>query len=280
MKHPILICSIATLLLFSCTSNNNNTTENETTTDSTATPLMDEEEVTQTASFGSLFACSPEGQGGSEGCLSQGANCTTLEPGSYNGNCSEYFTFDNTSMTMTAGNDCRTVNTGTNNSCTFTLGDDGVTEIKFDFSISDACHDASGTDWLAFWIYSNPWVNTVEVDFIEGCNGPNAGGLNSNFAGVGTQIGIYTQSQENWSGTITATFSGTGDNITANVTNSVNGETATSTLTRSSGYFFVLDTAPTTANGCTVTISNLTMQGSVPSGQCTGLITTSTAVQN
>lgn len=273
MKNLILIGSITTVFLFSCTENNN--TEESATIADSVPEAPEVEEVAPGTSFGSLFACSPSGQGGSEGCLSQGGNCTTDQPGGYNGNCQTYFSSDDTSMIMTAGNDCRTVNTGTNNSCTFTVGDDGVTEIKFDFSISDACHDTSGTDWLSFWMYSEPWNTSVEVDFIEGCNGPNAAGLNSNFAGSGHQVGIYTQSEDNWTGTITATFSGTGDNILAEIKNSVNGQIARSTLKRSSDYFFVLDTAPTTASGCTVTISNLTMQGTVDSGQCTGLITTS-----
>lgn len=258
-------------MLFSCNSN----TEGSVTAVVSAPETSVNAKVFQSNSFGSLFTCSPEHLGGSEGCLSSGNNCTTLQPGGYNGDCQSYFTYDNRSMTMKAGDDCRTVNTGTNNECTFTLGNNGVTEITFDFSISNACHDASGTNWLSFWIYSEPWNSNVEVDFIEGCNGPNAGGLNSNFAGNGSQVGIYTKSDDNWKGTITAKFSGTGNNIVANVTNSVNGRTATSTLQRSSGYFFILDTAPTTASGCSIEISNLKINGTVSSGQCTGLIATS-----
>jgi len=211
--------------------------------------------------FGQLFTGSPQGQDGEAGCQ-----------GTYNGNWQSYFTSIANSISMTAGNDCRTVNTHTNNSCVFNLGSGGVTQISFDFAVSDGCHAAAPADWLAFWIYSEPWNSSVEVDFIESLNGPGTG-LNSNFAGNGHQVVIFPggASPPSWAGSITANFSGTGNAVNVQVSNSVNSNVATSTLARSTGYFFVMDTTPTTAGACTITVSNLSAVGTVPAGNCAGL---------
>ena len=229
--------------------------------------------------FGALFAGTSDGSFGATGCIQNGTNCTGTPPqpewAAFDPKWESYFSYDETSMTITANDSCRSVSTGPINNCIFTVGDNGVTEISFDFAISGPCHaEEYGTDWLAFWIYSDPWVGTAEVDFIEACSGPIRGGLNTNFDAHGQQIGIFQQDDPNWQGTITAKFTGSGSNVHAQVTNSHNNQTASTYLSKDSGYLFVLDTSPTNAKGCTVTISNLTMQGSVGSGQgCVGLIT-------
>lgn len=211
--------------------------------------------------FGNLFTGSPDGQDGEAGCT-----------GTYNGNWKSYFTVTANSISIIAGNDCRTVNTNTNNSCVFNVGTGGVTQISFDYAVSDACHASQPADWLAFWIYSEPWKNTVEVDFIESTNGPGTG-LNSNFAGQGHQVVIFAggAAPPSWSGSITANFSGTGSAVNVTVSNSTNSNVASSMLTRSTGYFFVMDTTPTTATACTITVSNLSLVGTVPSNQCAGI---------
>lgn len=234
--------------------------------------------------FGQLFVASPCDADGEQGCNDESwqtsVRCIkeslwdSLEF-TCNTNASSYFQYDDTSMTITAGNDCRTVNTGTNNTCKFTIGDNGVTQISFDFEVSGPCHDANiGTDWFAFWIYSNPWNKHVEADFIEGCNGPARGGLNTNFAGSSTQQYIFQESDPGpWKGSITASFSGSGDAVTIQVKNTVRPNAiAGTTLQRDTGYVFVLNTTPTLASGCTVQISNLKMEGTVPAGSCAGLI--------
>ena len=215
-------------------------------------------------SFGQLFTGSPQGKDGEAGCT-----------GTYNGNWTSYFTSTATSISIVAGNDCRTVNTNTSNSCVFNVGTGGVTQISFDYAVSDTCHANQPADWLAFWIYSEPWNNTVEADFIESTNGPGTG-LNSNFAGKGNQVVIFAggAAPPSWSGSIVASFSGMGSAVSVEVSNSTNTNVATSTLTRSTGYFFVMDTTPTTANGCTITVSNLSVVGTVPSNQCAGLTIT------
>jgi len=220
-----------------------------------------------------LFACSPcdpyPGQYGVAGCTTQ------ANPGTCNSDCQSYFAPIENGMEMTAGNDCHTVNS--HEACTFTIGDNGVTQIDFDFTVTDECHETvDTTEWLSFWIFRNPWSSTVEADFIESLNGPGGknGALNANFAGNGQQVIIFDNATPNWQGHITAKFSGSGSNVTATTANSHNSEVATSTLTEDSGYFFVMDTA-LGSNGntqCKFTITNLTMQGTVPEGQCTGLI--------
>ena len=205
--------------------------------------------------FGQLFVGSPWNKDGEGGCNATG--------GSYNGHWKSYFTYDSTSITLTAGNDCRTVNTATCNCCIFDVGDSAITQISFDFEISDSCHTSEETDWLAFWMYSNPWTGTAEVDFIESKYGPGSG-LNSNFDGNGRQVVIFESTDTvKWKGSIVANFSGSGNSVTVSVSNSVNSNIATSTLSRDSGYFFVLDTSPTTASGCTVTISNVMAKGKI-----------------
>ncbi len=226
--------------------------------------------------FGALFTGAPApGEYGSGGCLSNETNCTGTTTAEFDSNWQSYFVYDDTSMTITANDSCRTVSCRPDSACVFTLGDNGITEISFDFAISGPCHSEEfGTDWMAFWMFSDPWKGSAEVDFLEACSGPIPGGLNSNFDGRGDQVGIYEQSDPDWHGTITATFSGSGSDVFAQVTNSVNNETASSTLSRDSGYYFVLDTSPTNADGCTFTISNLSMKGSVgESGKgCAGLV--------
>lgn len=100
------------------------------------------------------------------------------------------------------------------------------------------------------------------------------GALNANFAGNGQQVIIFPNSNPSWSGHITAKFSGSGDNVTATTTNSKNSRVASSTLTGSTGYFFVMDTALGSGGNtaCSFTITNLKMQGTVADGQCQGIM--------
>ena len=217
------------------------------------------------ASFGDLFTgspCNPPGLG-MVGCTQKGYPC--------NPNWNDYFSTTSTSISMATGGvqDCRTVNT--HDQCNFSVGDGGVTQISFDFSVEDSCHGSDGTEWLAFWIYSDPWASTLEVDFIESKFGPSAG-LNTNFAGNGHQVVIYDAGTTGWSGSVTAKFSGSGNDVSVSVSNSVNSNVGTSTLTGSDGYFFVMDTAAGSTDDCSFTISNLQMEGTVPAGQCSGAI--------
>ena len=221
----------------------------------------------------SLFACSPcnpyPGMYGVAGCTTQ------TNPGTCNDDCGSYFEAIPNGMQMTAGDSCHTVNS--HDDCLFDIGDGGVTQVDFDFSVTDACHQTvDTTEWLSFWIYSEPWNSTVEADFIESLNGPGGrnGALNANFAGNGQQVIIFPNSAPSWQGHITTTFSGSGSSITATTTNSANAQVATSTLTRSSGYFFVMDTALGSGGNtaCSFTITNLKIQGTVPAGQCVGLL--------
>jgi hypothetical protein len=220
-----------------------------------------------------LFDCSPcdppPGDYGVAGCTTQ------QNPGTCNSNCQSYTTSVTNGIQMTAGNDCHTVNS--HEACTFNIGDGGVTQIDFDFSVTDACHQTvDTTEWLSFWIYSRPWSNTVEADFIESLYGPGGknGALNANFAGNGQQVIIFPNSNPSWSGHITAKFSGSGNNVTATTTNSQNSQIASSTLTGNAGYFFVMDTALGSGGNtaCSFTITNLKMQGTVPNGQCQGIM--------
>lgn len=220
-----------------------------------------------------LFACSPcepyPGQYGVAGCTTQ------ADPGTCNSDCQSYFSAVASGIQMTAGDDCHTVNS--HDACSFSIGDTGVTQVDFDFTVTDECHlTVDTTEWLSFWIFSDPWNSTVEADFIESLNGPGGknGALNANFAGNGQQVIIFPNDAPDWSGHITAKFSGSGSNVTATTANSNNDQIATSTLTRDSGYFFVMDTA-LGSNGntqCSFTITNLKLQGTVPAGQCAGLI--------
>lgn len=217
-------------------------------------------------SWTQLFTGSPCGQYGTVGCTQQPSHPTC------NSNWNSYTEVNENSITMTAGNDCRTINT--HDTCQMKLGDNGVTMITFDFEVADSCHDSDGTEWLAFWIYSEPWNNQVEVDFIESKFGQGAG-LNTNFAGMGKEIIIFDSSTNPWKGSITAKFSGSGDAVNVHVSNSVNSNVGTTTLTRDSGYFFVMDTATgSSASNCTITVSNLKVfaQTPPPAGQCAGLI--------
>jgi hypothetical protein len=98
--------------------------------------------------------------------------------------------------------------------------------------------------------------------------------LNSNFAGNGQQVEFFQNANSNWSGHITAKFSGSGNNVQATISNNHDGQVASSTLTRDSGYFFVMDTALGSGGNtqCSFGVSNLKMQGTVPAGQCQGII--------
>lgn len=222
----------------------------------------------------SLFACSPcnpyPGMYGVAGCTTQQPN-----PGTCNEDCGSYFAAIPNGMQMTAGDDCHTVNS--HDDCTFDIGDNGVTQVDFDFTVTDACHQTiDTTEWLSFWIYSDPWNSTVEADFIESLNGPGGknGALNANFAGNGQQVIIFPNSAKNWQGHITTKFSGSGSSVNATTTNSANDQVASSTLIRDSGYFFVMDTALGSGGNtaCSFTVTNLRIQGTVPAGQCTGLL--------
>lgn len=217
-----------------------------------------------TTTFGELFTASPCHDNGSEGCIQGGGECNT--------DWESYFSYTADSISMVAGNDCRTVSTA--DKCVFSLGEGGVTEISFDFDICESCHNKdTGVAWLAFWIYSKPWKNTLEVDFIESKFGPASNGLNTNFAGVGHQVEIFAEGTQAWKGSIVATFTHSGTNdVDVKVTNSVNTNVGTSTLTGRDGYFFVLDTATgTTATDCKITISNVKIEGTTNVPSNTGL---------
>lgn len=222
--------------------------------------------------FGQNFIGSPRKQYGGVACQNQG--------NPYNGNWQSYFSYDSSSITITAGNDCRQLNTGTNAGCVFDIGDNGLTEISFDFEISEACHNSvASTDWLAFWMCSAPWVRTAEVDFIESVHGPANGGLNSNFGGLGNQQHIFLSSDTAaWKGSIRATFSGSGNEVQVSVHNSINTNVASSTLSQDSNYIFVFNTTQTTESGCTMTISNVRAKGTLTGGtqanNCTGITIT------
>lgn len=223
-------------------------------------------------SFGQNFTKSPRKRYGGVACQKNG--------GRYNGRYRTYFTSNDTSMTITAGNDCRQVYSGGRNGCVFDVGDNGLTEISFDFDISGSCHLPPETvDWFSFFISSVPWTQHSEVDFIESKFGGNApgnqnNGLNTNFGGIGTQVPIFNGPNTGpWKGTVTATFSGTGDNVSVSVSNSVNTNVARSTLSTDTKYVFILNTTQTTATNCTVTISNVRTKGTVDlaSNNCVGL---------
>lgn len=221
--------------------------------------------VETSATFGDLFVGSPCGMYGTVGCTQKGKQC--------NDNWNTYFSSTQTSISIVAGDDCRTVNT--HDACKFTLGDNGLTQISFDFDVSGSCHGADGTEWLAFWMYRDPWANTAEVDFIESKYGPGTG-LNTNFAGVGNQVIIFDGSTSKpWSGSVTAKFSGSGTAVSVSVSNSNNSNVGTTTLTQSEGYYFVMDTATgSTATDCKIKVSNLKVKGTVttPTTNCVGLI--------
>ncbi|WP_444998026.1 hypothetical protein [Aliikangiella sp. IMCC44359] len=253
-KHKVFgFIALVCLGLVSCKNTKIPTNEN----------LSDENTTT---SFGQLFTGSPCGKYGTLGCMNKGKQC--------NDNWQSYFKSTANSITMTAGNDCRTVST--HDSCQFTVGDGAITAINFDFDISDSCHGPDGIEWLSFWMYRDPWSNTVEVDFIESKYGPGSG-LNTNFAGVGNQVVIFDSSQTTrWKGSIMASFSGSGNAVEVTVSNSNNSNIATTTLTESDGYYFVMDTATgSTATDCQITVSNLVVTSDInytsQMNQCVGL---------
>jgi len=200
-------------------------------------------------------------------------------------NWKQWTVADENSVSITSGGNmlCRTINTA--NACKFEVGDNGVTGVAFDYSISPQCYDTSQpggtagvTSWLSFWIYSADvpgkyWEASSEVDFIETKWGPGQG-LNLNFAGLGTQKTV----KNIMSGSVSTTFKGTGTNGVQVATTADSGAgVATNTLHLSTGYFFVLDIADNKVQdnapaGCTVKISNLKISGKVPNGQCSGLL--------
>lgn len=222
----------------------------------------------------SIFECSPcDPYPGAYGV----AGCTTVSHGTCNQDCTSYSSsVDNgNGIQMSAGADCHTIDS--HQDCTFDIGDKGVTQVDFDFTVTDQCHlTVDKTEWLSFWIFRNPWNNMVEADFIESLNGPGGknGALNANFAGNGQQVIIFPNDNPNWTGHITTKFSGSGTSVLAMTTNSANSQVASSTLIEDSGYFLVMDTALGSGGNtaCSFTVSNVKLQGTVPAGQCTGLI--------
>jgi hypothetical protein len=234
----------------------------------------EDDSSTDSSTVYGLFDCSPcdpyPGEYGVAGCTTQSPN-----PGTCNSSCKSYTASIANGIEMTAGSDCHTVNS--HEACTFTIGDNGVKQVDFDFTVTNECHlTVDTTEWLSFWIYRNPWNSTVETDFIESLNGPGGknGALNANFAGNGRQVIIFQNATQDWSGHITTKFSGSGSSVLATTTNSHNGEVASSTLIEDSGYFFVMDTALGSGGNtqCSFTVSNLKLQGTVPAGQCAGVI--------
>ena len=129
-------------------------------------------------------------------------------------------------------------------------------------------------NWMKSGNENNGWNNgkyheaTAEVDFIESRHA--YPGLNMNFAGHGSQKRI----KDRFHGSITATFSGKGPTVDVTITDG--NEVATYTITQSDDYFFVLDIGDNPddngTKGCTVKIKNLAIVGTVPDGQCVGLV--------
>lgn len=230
----------------------------------------------QAQGFGANFTKSPKGRYGGVACQKQG--------GDYNHRWHQYFSYNDTSMTISAGNDCRQVYSGASNGCILNLGDTGITEISFDFSISNECHQSPASmDWFAFFLTSMPWAAGQEVDFIESkfggtnyrTNNTNYG-LNTNFGGKGQQLTIFDSSFDGkWEGTVKATFSGSGDQVKVVITNSANTGQATWTLQESENYTFVFNTTQTVIPGCSITISNISATGTLPnnrgSDNCVGI---------
>lgn len=203
----------------------------------------------------------------------------------------------------TDGQTCMTIDAYP--SCRFLLGDGGVTRVSFDFSIDESCYKPeSQIAWLSFWMRSQPYSSNAEVDFVESKHGPAVNGLNINFDAHGTQVPIYcdasgdptspacTPSSGDWTGSIQATFSGPANSVSATVSSSVNGNVGTSTLTggptsldNGQGFYFLMDLNPqdaglTISTDCTIEVSNLEVQGTVPSTlsgnpNCEGLPVTS-----
>jgi hypothetical protein len=174
----------------------------------------------------------------------------------------------------------------------FSVGTGGITQVSFNFAVSESCtptgpnplpQGTSGTEWLAFWMVNGSTIPTAEVDFIESRFGP-SGGLNTNFDGHGTQVPIFSNPAP-WNGSITATFSSNTSDcpgaVQASVQSFTNGKaivTGASCLSESTGYFFVMDTAGGSQNPkCTIQVTNLAVQGSVPNSgtNCVGLPVTS-----
>lgn len=235
------------------------------------------------ATFPQLFQASCSGTGGCEQDCLNGDDPRNNFCECAAGTASQWFTTVTTGtpsieIAAAGANEtyCRTVNT--ENTCQFDLGDGGVNQISFDFVVSKECSQSTvqGTEWLAFWMFNNPWNGHSEVDFIESRFGPSAG-LNTNFDGNGHQVVVFPPGPATWTGSITATFKGTGNAVSVSVSNSANTNVGTTTLSSSTGYFFVMDTAGGSENSsCTITVSNLAVQGTVPStlngnANCVGL---------
>ena len=229
-----------------------------------------------------LFQQSCDGTGGCI-CHSQSGGINCCLNGPKHCDCATddaWFTRTDNSITMSAAprgeNYCRTVNT--ENTCSFLVGDGGVTQITFDFKVSSECNDVDCTDpndisckteWLAFWMFNTPWQSESEVDFIESRFGHSTG-LNTNFAGHPNQ-GVVCEPNiiEGWRGSITAEFSGAGSEVQVSVrnsdpTNCNTGITGTGTITTPCGYFLVMDTAGGSRNSdCKIEVSNLAVQGTI-----------------
>jgi hypothetical protein len=290
--------------------------------------LADTRAAAQTATWPQLFTPQCTGTGGCRGdclnhpstcpsncgqnCFNCGSNCppgcspncTACDPTNCacaQGTAGSWFTTNlpggaiGIQITAAASNElyCRTVNT--QSSCQISLGDGGITQISFDYSIGSTCtlpgiqnltENTNGTEWLAFWIVTSSTTPTAEVDFIESRFGPR-GGLNTNFDGNGNQVAIFPGSAP-WSGSVTAKFASNTGSCPGAVQASVqtvgtNGQvTGWSCLSESTGYFFLMDTAGGSAsNGsstpCTIQVSNLAVQGTVPNSgtNCVGLPVTS-----
>lgn len=248
--------------------------------------------------LGFLFAAAAAGQNatwpqlfapycGAGGCNDYQPQCPSTP---------QYISMTADSITVSAANTngqvCLTANSI--QKCVFLVGDAGVTEVSFDFSISSQCYlPSSSIAWLAFWMRSKPYSQNAEVDFVESKHGPAVNGLNMNFDDEGCQAAIYcgtsthrsppcsiltcTPSSGDWTGSVTATFSGPANQVAVAVTNSVNGNKATTTLTGGPtalspeiGYYLLMDIDPqdpkrVISPQCQMTVSNLRLTGTVPS---------------
>ena len=240
----------------------------------------------------------------SGGCLSYYPQCPSSK---------QYFFTTDDSISINAmntdGTACMAIEAY--DKCRFLIGDEGVTHVTFDFTISQTCYSPTETiAWLSFWMRSQPYSSRAEVDFVESKHGPAINGLNTNFDAHGCQVPIYcgtssepptagcpplqacTPSTEDWTGSVTALFTGPPDEVKASVSTTSNGNVGTSTLTggptslsNGMGYYFLMDVSPETtgvviSKDCYITVSKLAVRGTVPSTidgkpNCTGLPITS-----
>mmetsp|Transcript_10068 Transcript_10068/g.16496 ORF Transcript_10068/g.16496 Transcript_10068/m.16496 type:complete len:278 (-) Transcript_10068:20-853(-) len=228
---------------------------------------------------------------GSGGCTKLGARPTTS---------TSFKSFGDATVSIeTDGMDCRSVSTV--NTCSFDLGQNGVTKITFDFEVSAKCYtravshfidDASVINWFAFWLDNVTWKRDREVDLIESGQGASNDqypdkqggeeGLHINFAGSGIS-GDKGYNQAWYDNLLTgksSTSFKSSENGVITVTSDLFDEAgvmvysktgqATAGLKSSKGYFFVVDTAVGGAPGCKLTIKNIEMYGTVPDNKCQG----------